>query len=255
MYCHVGTPRRNAALRVFSHSFQPQAEVCALDKGIDEHDGKNRDQEGGRTQAGLRRQGWQPEGMVEGHGPGHGCNAGPLPRPEDQPEVQGRGHEVQAQPAEDFVHPAECLQRTGEHGPERAPHDAGKEADRDDQRRIHPACLQSAQRPCREYGTEGDLPFDADVPQPDGKCEEKAGRCQEQGHPGDKDVRDDLPGADGAENDVRIRGKGRRLGSKEDQCREEQGQEDGPDLDECMRDARFSHRPPLFRNCPSLFRR
>ena len=57
-------------------------------------------------------------------GPAHRADARTLPGPEDQPQGERGGHEVEAQAAEDLVHSAEGLEDPGQRRPQRAAHHA-----------------------------------------------------------------------------------------------------------------------------------
>ena len=100
---------------------------------------------------------------------------------------QGGGHEVQPQPAEDFVDPAEGLQCAGQPGPQRPPRIPAR-IPRIRIRAGGGGILQQAQHAGGEDGTQRHLPLDADVPQPGGESDQHAGSGQQQRRPGDQQV-------------------------------------------------------------------
>ena len=98
---------------------------------------------------------------------------------------------------------------------------------------------------------EGDLPLDADVPQPDGEGEEQPRGGQEQRHPGDQHVGDHFPGAHGARDDVGVGGEGRSLRDNENDGGEQERQDDGRGLEERVLRASATRTPPPCRNAPT----
>ena len=91
---------------VAADRLEPQAERGAADKREDRGDREHREHQRRRAQPRLLRESLHPQRRGERQRAGHRCHARPLPGPENEPEVQSGGHEVEPETAEDLVDPA-----------------------------------------------------------------------------------------------------------------------------------------------------
>ncbi len=186
-----------------------EPEVRPLQQDVDHDDRQDAQAQrpGAQAQSG---DGGQGQLVGEGLGAAHRADARALPGPEDEPERQGGGHVVEAQPAEDLVDSAEGLEDPGQGGPQGAPDHAGEDGQDDDERGGEAGVLQQAEHPGGEHRAEHDLPLHADVPQAGGERHQHARRGQQQRHPGHEHVGEAGDRADGAQDDLLV---GRERGS------------------------------------------
>jgi len=111
----------------------------------------------------------QPQFNGKRLGAAHGCHPRSPPGPENQPENDPLGHEIEPQAGKNFIYSPPGFQKTGDQRPEGATRHTGQH--RRSEKKSDGTAFDAKTKQCRgKHRPHHDLTFNTDVPQTNSEC-------------------------------------------------------------------------------------